>query len=136
MTSKTTAKITCLQNLMHSKIEAEYNFDVAKKYYESQKEAMSLIEQNILENNIDCNFEKQKSYLFASSKDDVENIKHEKNLLEKMNVFVKEIKKTPLNIHSYYGIRVDDTAYFNSIKYLNKLAKICNKNNIKICEKT
>jgi len=136
VTSKSTAKITYLQNLMYSKIEDEYNFEVAKKYYESQKEALNLIEQIITKNNIECDYEKQKSYLFASSKEDVKKVRHEKELLEKLNVSVKEIKKIPLNIHSYYGIRVDDTAYFHPVKYLNELAKICNKSKINIYENT
>jgi len=96
VTSKSTAKITYLQNLMYSKIEDEYNFEVAKKYYESQKEALNLIEQIITKNNIECDYEKQKSYLFASSKEDVKKVRHEKELLEKLNVSVKEIKKIPL----------------------------------------
>lgn len=135
VTSKSTAKITYLQNLIYSKIEEEYNFDVAKKYYESQKEAIDLIEKIISKNKIECDYSIQKSYLFASSKDEVKKIKHEKKLLEKMDVYVKEIKKIPLNIHSYYGIRVDDTACFHPVKYLNALAKICS-NDIEIYENT
>ena len=136
VSSKTTAKLTYLQNLMYSKIEGEYNFEVAKKYLKSQKDALNLVKKIINKNDIECNFTKQKSYLFATLKEDVKNIKREKNLLENMGINVTEIKKIPINIHSYYGIRIDDSYYFHPIKYLNELAKICANNDIKIYEKT
>lgn len=136
VSSKTTGKLTYLQNLVYSNINDEYNFSVAKLYYQSQKDAIKLVEKIVEENKIECNYTLQKSYLFASSKEQVNKIKKEKELLEHMGVKIKEIKKIPINIHSYYGIRVDDTAYFHPIKYLNALAKICTKHNIKIYENT
>lgn len=136
VTSKSTAKITYLQDLIYSKICDKYNFDVAKKYYESQIEAIKMIKDIIIKNDIKCDFTRQTSYLFASQNQEIEKIKREKELLIKMGVKIKEIKKVPLNINSYYGISVNDTYYFHPIKYLNELAKICFNNGVSIYENT
>ena len=136
ITSKTTGKLTYLQGLIYSNIANFYSKEVAKKYYDSQKEAIKLVEDIIEENNIDCNFTKQKSYLFASFKEEIEKIKKEKTLLEEFGVKVNEIKTLPIDIHSYYGISVTDTAYFHPVKYVNELAKICSLRKVKIFENT
>jgi len=127
ITSKTTGKLTYLQNLIYSKITDNYSFSVANLYYESQKEAIETVQKIINDNNIECDYKKQKSYLFGTYKEDIKKIKKEKELLEKMGVIVKDVKKLPINIHNYYGIGISDTAYFHPIKYLNSLADICSK---------
>ena len=136
VSSNTTGKITYLQNLVYGNIEEYYSKDVAKMYYESQKDAINIIDKIIRENEIECDYVKQKSYLFASKKKDVENIKREKKLLEEFGENVKDIVKLPVNIHSYYGISVSNTYYFHPIKYISELAKICSLNKVKIYENT
>lgn len=136
ITSKTTGKLTYLQNLVYSNIADYYSKEVAKKYYDSQKDAIKLVENIIKENAIDCNFTKQKSYLFANYREEIALIKKEKNLLEEFQTKIKEIKKIPVNIHSYYGISVEDTAYFHPVKYVNELTKLCALKGIKIYENT
>ena len=136
VTSKTTGKLTYLQNLVYSKLENFYSKDVAKKYYNSQKEAIKIVDNIIKENNIDCNYTKQKSYLFAKNRSEIKQIKKEKSLLEEFGVSIIDVKKIPINIHSYYGISVSDTYYFNAVKYVNELAKICSLNKIKVYENT
>ena len=135
-TARTTGKITYLQDLMYSKISDTYSFDVAKKYYEAQKEAIETIKNIVQTENIDCDFVEQSSYLFASTKDEVKAIKKEAEILTNLHVKYKEIKKVPAKINSYYGIRVDDTYYFHAVKYLNALAKICFEHGISIYEKS
>jgi len=136
VSSKTTGKLTYLQDLIYSKINNYYSFEVAKKYYESQKYAIKLVENIVKSNNIKCDYVKQKSYLFANNKWDKEKVKKEKILLEKMNVKVGDVKKLPVNLFNYYGISVTDTAYFHPVKYINELAKISNDSGITIYENT
>ena len=133
---KTTGKLTYLQDLIYTKISDIYNNDVAKKYYESQKDAINLVEKIIKVNDIKCDYTKQKSYLFASHKWDKEKIKYEKRLLQSFGSTVNDVKKLPVNLFNYYGISVNDTAYFHSVKYINKLAEICFKSGVRIYEKT
>lgn len=136
ISSRTTGKLTYLQNLIYSNITNYYSKDVAKKYYDSQKETIELVENIVHYNQIDCDYKRQKSYLFASLKEDVTKIKKEKELLEEFGENITEIKKLPVDIHSNYGISVSNTAYFNPVKYLNQLANICQNRGVKIYEDT
>ena len=56
VTSKTTAKITYLQETIYQDLEKSFGIEVAKKYFDSQKESISLIKDIISRNNIDCDF--------------------------------------------------------------------------------
>ena len=46
VTSKTTGKLTYLQELIYNKIQSNYGFKVAKKYLDSQKYAIELVKSN------------------------------------------------------------------------------------------
>lgn len=59
VSSRTTGKLTYLQELIYQKLESNFNFNVAKKYLESQKYAINLVVDNIKNYNIDCNLEKK-----------------------------------------------------------------------------
>lgn len=66
VTSRTTGKLTFLQDNI-SKIKAYHDIDKVKLYVKSQKDAISLAKNIIEKENIECNFEKAKSYLFANA---------------------------------------------------------------------
>ena len=136
VSSKTTGKLTYLQGQIYSKIEDYYSYEIAKKYYESQKDAIKLVENIVKNNNIDCDYITQKSYLFSSNKKDNYKMVNEKKLLEKMNVNFNSIKRLPINLYNYYGISVSDTAYFHPVKYINELAKISYNSGVSIYENT
>ena len=53
VSSKTTGKLTYLQDNIYSKLK-----DKAKLYYKSQKEVIEIVKNIVEENNIDCNLEK------------------------------------------------------------------------------
>ena len=65
--AKNTGKITYLQGNIYSKIKNLYNLEKAKMYLNSQKEAIRLIDGIINKENINCDYQKQKSILFATS---------------------------------------------------------------------
>lgn len=133
VTARTTGKLTYLQDNIYTKLNDEYTFEVARLYYESQKDAIKIVKDIVNQNKIDCDYTKQTSYLFTKNKDGINKIKREEELLIKMGANVKEIN-IPLDIHNYYSISVFDTAYFHPVKYLKSLAKICYKKGISIYE--
>lgn len=136
VSSKTTGKLTFLQDLIYTKLYNKYSFDIAKKYYNSQKDAIKLVEKIINDNNIECDYKKVESYLFASNKEDIAKVVHEKDLLQKMKVKVYEHADIPHYLLNYYSISVLDTAYFHPVKYLTELTKICVRDGIKVYENT
>jgi len=135
VSARTTGKLTYLQDLIYTKITKKYSMDIAKSYLNAQKDAIKLVENIINKNNIECNYRRQKSFLFASDDVEIRKVKHESELLKYMGVKFKE-EKLPLSIRSVYSISVDDTAYFHPVKYIRELAKICSQNEMKIYENT
>ena len=118
-TSKSTAKITYLQDLIYTKLK-----DKALPYLKYQLEAINTITKTIEKENIDCDLEKVESRVINKNKD---KLIKEKNILESFGINVKLI-------NNY--IKVDNTYVFHPIKYLLKLKEILLKNNIEIYEKT
>lgn len=133
ITSKTTGKITFLQQGLITKIKNIYDKKVAEEYYHSQKEAISLITKIINDNNINCDLKEVNSYYFATKENDIKKIKEEKKLLEAFNEEVREINEIPDGLRIKYGIMCKNTYVFNPIKYLNSLTNII-KNKISIYE--
>ena len=136
ITSRTTGKLTYLQNLIYSTLNNKYSYDIAYKYLNSQMDAINIVKNVILENNIDCNLDCQDSFLFTNNKDNISKIEEEKKVLERMGVVVNDKDKINLNIPYCYGISVSDTHYFHPVKYIQSLASICFNNGIEIYEHT
>ncbi len=135
ITSRTTGKITYLQEDLLLKIKDIYNEDVAKKYYESQKEAIKELNRIILENSISCDLKKSDSYIFAENKKDIKKIKELKELLERFGEKIESVYSLPDDTKVKYGIKGNGTYVFNVIKYLKELRKAI-EDKIKIYERT
>ena len=121
ITSKTTGKITYLQELIYSKLYKEKGKEVAKLYLNSQLDAIKIVTNIIKKEKIDCDLEQVKSYVIGN------NLEKEKDILKEFNIKVLEDKN---------AIFVDDTYVFHPIKYLVKIKEILENNNIKIYEHT
>ena len=129
VSSRTTGKLTFLQENIYTKLGKK-----AKHYYQSQVEAISLVEKIISNNNIDCNYERVESYVYTNQEEDIVKIKEELDILRKLGVACNEHKKTPVNVRCKYAISVDNTAVFHPIKYLVKLKEIIENNGVKVYE--
>lgn len=126
ITSRTTGKLTFLQDDIYCFLNKNYYFEIAKKYLKSQKEAISIVKNIVEKNNINCDFEKIDSYILSKDK---KKLDKEKSLLEKMGV-----KVANSFLFNYDAIKVQDTAIFHPLKYLNSIKEILIKNNIKLYE--
>lgn len=131
VTRKTTGKLTYLQENMYSKINNVYNIEVAKLYYQSQKEAINNVVKIINDNNIACDLDKSTSIIFSKNK---KKLDKEKEVLDKIGINYQE------NIHTselvgMYTIGCDDNYVFHPLKYLLELTKII-KDKIAIYENT
>lgn len=134
--ANTTAKINYLQETIYSYLTNKYSFKVASKYLKSQLDGISFILNTINKNNIDCNLEKVSSYVFTNKNCDIDKLKREKFILNKMNIKVKEHTNIPVKVKCKYAISVDNTYTFHPLKYLYTLTDICLNNNIDIYEHT
>ena len=117
VTAKTTAKINFLQADIYHKIARQSGILKAKKYYQSQKDAISLLVHTIQQNQIQCDLEEVSSILFAKEAKNVEKVKKEEALLQKFGEKTKPIKSDKIA----YGYSVSNTYTFHPLKYCNQL---------------
>jgi len=120
VTSKSTAKITYLQDDIYVKI-AKYNKAISAKYLKSQIDATKMLASIIKKENIDCNLERSSSYVFTNEQKKVKNIEKLYNFLKTNGIKVETSKKDELNEESLISIKVGDTYVFHPLKYINHL---------------
>lgn len=114
VTSKTTAKVTYLQGIIYQTLEKKFNLNVAKKYFDSQKEAISSICKIIKECHISCDLCEVPSVIFSLEDNGIVKIEKEKELLQRWGVFVEDVSDQRIKA----GIKVQDTYTFHPLKYL------------------
>ena len=131
-----TGKITYLQELIYQDLTKTYNKNVAKKYYQSQITGLNNLVKTIQKEKIKCDLDKVDSYVFTTNKDEIKNIRTEKEILESFNVKVEERFGNIENLNSTYSIKVSDTYVFHPVKYLYALKNICLKAKKEIYENT
>ena len=131
VTSKTTAKISYIQQDIYQKLTKIHNKDIAKKYYESQKEATNIITKIIKDNKIACDLEKVNTILFANEEKNINKLNKEKTILSSYGVESKDYQDETIK----HGFIVNNTYTFNPIKYLNAVKEII-KEKISIYENT
>ena len=133
VTSRTTGKLTYLQENIYSKLKKYHGYSNSKLYLESQIDAIKTVKRIIKDNNIDCNLEKVSSYVFSNSNS---NFNEEIRLLKDFNISVKDAFILPNKSHIKSGYYVKDTYVFHPLKYLYALKDICLNNGISIYENT
>lgn len=135
VTAKSTGKITYLQELIYQDIISAHNFEIAKLYYEAQKDAIRIIKKNIKDNNIECNLTKSSTITFTSDEKEISKFDKEEEILDKLGVKYYTDKNILKDKEVKRYIMVNNTYVFHPVKYLNALIKIIKKSkNINIYE--
>ena len=134
VTSRTTGKLTYLQENIYSKLVNYHGRNKTKLYLDSQKEAIKIVNSIIDSNKIECDLEKVSSYVFDY--DDIESVEEEIKLLNDFGVDLKlsDVLPTGDNINTSYFI--EDSYVFHPLKYLSSLVNICCDRGIKFYEDT
>lgn len=135
ITSKSTAKITYLQNIIYQTLEKSFNRTVSNQYLKSQLDAINLLTGIIEKENIKCDLKETKAIIFTKEDKGINKIDKEKSILEANSISCKVIDKLPIHFPIKYGIEVDGNYTFHPVKYLLGLKKVINKN-VNIYENT
>ena len=135
VTSRSTAKLTYLQETIYSDLTKYHSKDIAKKYLKSQIEAIRTVENIVKTNKIDCDFTKVSSYIFANNDKNIGKILKEKKILQSFGIKVSECRVLPNDLKCKKAIYLYSTAVFHPLKYLQGLKRIIS-NKIDIYENT
>ena len=136
VTGHTTAKITSQHGLIYHYLLNQYGLDFAKKYFNANQSAIREIEKIINDNNIECDFERQNSYVYTTNETELTKIQEEIEALNNINPEAKLIDKSQLPFSILKGIEFRNQAQFNPLKYINGLLNKIEKNKVKIFEDT
>lgn len=119
VTGNTTAKITFQHGLIYNDLVNKFGHAVAQSYLDAHKNALE--EYTNLCRNIDCDFEKKDSFVYALS--DGAKIKKEVLALKGLGVDAELCKSADLPFKVAGAIRVKGQAQFHPLKFAYHIAK-------------
>ena len=123
----TTGKITSQHELIYKYLKDEHGKEVAKKYLESNENAIKNIEKIIKDENIDCDFEKKSAFVYTQSEQEVEKIKQELKVVKQLGIDAEFVTQIDLPIDVLGAIEFKNQAQLHPVKYayglLNSILK-------------
>lgn len=136
VSANTTGKITSQHGLIYKYLIDTFGIKEAKDYLEANEQAIKTIKQNIDENNIECDFEYQDSYIYTNDENEVYKLQEEIEALKKLGFEAEYCTKTPLPFKTISAIKFKNQAQFNIRKYLISLLKVLENKKVEIYENT
>ena len=122
VTAYSTAKLTSQHGLFYKYLEDEFGLEFSKKYLKSNEEGIKLAEKIINNEKIECDFEKKDAYVFATCKSELEKVKQEVEVLNKIGFDAEFVDKVDIPVEKVLGaIKFKNQAQFNSRKYTVEL---------------
>lgn len=134
VTARTTGKITYLQDEMYDKLNKYHGMTVTKQYLNSQYDAINIIVKIIKDNDIKCNLEKVKSYVYSN--DSFDKIDASLKILKELGINYYVTNEIPTKEKFNKVFYVNDTYVFHPLKYIFSLAKISHQKGSSIYEHT
>lgn len=135
-TAHTTAKLTSQHNLIYDKIKTTMGDEFAMQYAEANETAILEVKRIADENNIDCDYSSQSSYLYTKEDKYKKNIENEVNAANSLGIKAKLIDQITLPIKIKSGIVFENQAQFHPRKFLLAIAEKIKNNGVNIYENT
>lgn len=132
-TGHTTAKITSQHGLFYKYLTNSFDKQFAKDYLFANEQAIENIKNIIDTEKINCDFEYQSSFVYATNKKELENVKDEYKIVQDLGFNCEFVTKTGLPFDIKGAICFKNQAQFHPIKYLNGLANCITSNGGIIC---
>ncbi|KAJ3340581.1 hypothetical protein HDU91_000831 [Kappamyces sp. JEL0680] len=128
VTGNSTAKLSAQQGVLYSQIAASHSENHARLYYDMNVAAIGLIEQLSTQLGIDCDFERRAHTTWTNVGSTTEAIREEYNTCTSMGIPCSLVgsgeleKDVPASVGALSGIRFDNQAQFNPVKFCAGLA--------------
>ena len=135
-TGHTTAKITSQHGLFYTYLVDSFGEGFAKDYLSANQNAIQNIKKIIDDEKINCDFERQSSFVYTNVPEEVPLLKKEASVLNSLGFPANFVTKTGLPFDVLGAVQFENQAQFNPIKYLNGLANCIVKNDGEIYTNT
>ena len=137
VTANSTAKLTSQHGLFYKYLENGYGIDFAKGYLKSNEEGIKLAKQIIKDEKIECDFETKDTYVFATTNDELDKLKQELKVLNKIGFDAEFVGNLKIPVENVTGaIKFKNQAQFNARKYTMALFEKISNMGGKIFEKS
>ena len=119
VTMNTTAKITSQHGLIYKDLIRQHGKKIARKYWEANEAAIREYEK--LARSVDCDFRKEKSYIFSQR--DLQVLRTEKAALDSLGIPAHFVKDLPLPFSVRGAVCFENQAQFHPLKFAAGIAK-------------
>jgi len=121
-TGRSTAKISSQHGMIYARLLRDFGEEPARLYARANQEAVDQIAQLVKGHGIDCGFERNAAYLYASSTDSVEAVEEEAAAAATLGLPARLVNDMPAPVPIATALRFDHQAQFNPVRYLQGLA--------------
>lgn len=119
VTQNTTAKISPLHGAIYDKMLRRFGSEITEQYYNANLQAYFRYKAMCAQ--IDCDFELCDSYVY--SLDDERKIEYEVAALKSIGAKAEYANALPLPFDTVGAVKITDSAQFNPLKFLSKIAQ-------------
>jgi len=123
VTGRTTGKVTSQHNLCYADLEQRFGTETARLYGEANQTAIKEMEGIIKKEHIDCNWQRDDTYVFTEKQDELARFKNEVLVARRLGLPATFETKTALPFAVRGAVRFANQAKFHVGKYLLGLAK-------------
>lgn len=120
----TTAKVTSLHQLIYADLIDRHGEDKARLYGESNQAGVEFVANTVEREGIDCDFQRNETFSFAESKDNLDKIQREYDAAVKLGLPAEFVTETTLPFEIAGAIKFTNQGEFHVRKYLLHLASI------------
>lgn len=117
-------------------IKEKFGVEVAQAVADSRKKAIDVIEKNVNEKNINCNFSRRPWFIFANTADAIAMLDEEVKTFRELNIPIDYTSELPLPFKFVKAATMANQARINPLKYVLGLAKDLNEKGCLIFENT
>jgi len=135
-TARTTAWLNCAIDTDLVSLAGMHGVSGARKIWNSGQEAINLMEKIIEEENIDCDFKRVSSFIYAASPEELEDLKKEHELARKIGFDTVLHSKKALSWHNQGSLELKNQAKFHPLKFVIGLRKASEKYGVAYYENT
>lgn len=136
VTGNTTGKVTSQHNLCYESLIKRFGEPAARVYAEANQSAIATAENIIKKEQIDCDWQRDDTFVFTENPSEINQFKHEAEAAKKLGLPARFTKITGLPFEVAGAVQFTNQAKFHARKFLLGLAKAINGNGSYVFEHT
>ena len=136
-TANTTARVTAQQGLLYGQLSKQMDEKSARKYYDSQMAAITEMENLTVKHDIDCDFKRVDTVMYAVHEETIEELEKEAEMYESLGIdgyLSKGELKLPFETAGELVMK--NQAEFHPLKFLKGVLDVAVDSGVKVYEHT